>query len=404
MGKEHVESSKSRRLKSCSKPPKPFEFKMSSSRRVKQKDADENNAERKEGAKLKYRRRLITRNVITCRENCCDSQTLVSKATDVKDQSEKKERSVSFKSTSLPLPNLHRLPSPRQLCSTYVTKAATKKHTYGNKKRAGLVGSSQTETASSVLRKTRAGTLVPCFRETNTRNPRNNASTSTGLLSSSQGRILRTNQLVYSASPRDNRTHKRTRHQSSLPSHDSISKLTGVSLDVRGSQKVRNIRASSSSSESSQQTLEDISPSFGLSECDTSWMTSISRVHSSTDFPDEINHGSEGKYEKTERDYSSCKDNSKIRSYIPKNTIENENPETSNGTDITCDPEEPSSENEDAMMTLLLNLSRPARECWEIYQKLRQEGLKVPFKTLNRALLTPTEMRELNELKEAQTT
>ncbi|XP_076315420.1 uncharacterized protein LOC143227955 [Tachypleus tridentatus] len=100
MGKEHVESSKSRRLKSCSKPPKPFEFKMSSSRRVKQKDADENNAERKEGAKLKYRRRLITRNVITCRENCCDSQTLVSKATDVKDQSEK--RTFSFLQVNKP--------------------------------------------------------------------------------------------------------------------------------------------------------------------------------------------------------------------------------------------------------------------------------------------------------------
>ncbi|XP_022258055.1 uncharacterized protein LOC111089580, partial [Limulus polyphemus] len=295
----------------------------------------------------------------------------------------------------------------------------------GNNKRPTPVESGLTETVSSVLRETKSGDSVPRFRETNTRNPKNNVrrlhsllrfklavSTSTGLPTSSQRRLLRTNQFVSSSSSRDyldDRTRKRIRHRSSLPSHDSISNPAGFGFRGIGSSKMKNARSSSLSSVSAPQTLENISHCFGSSECDTSWMASVTRNHSSTDFPNEINDGSEDKYEEVEneesdRDDINCRAFPKTHPHVPKNTVENEVPETANGSDITIAPQEPPSENEDEMMPLYLNLLGPARECWKIHQKLRQEGLKVPFKTLNRALLTPTEMRELNELKEVQTT
>ncbi|XP_022252715.1 uncharacterized protein LOC111088084 [Limulus polyphemus] len=393
--------------------------------------------------KIKHTTRRADRKFCLSEETPCDVETMVSKVAKAESESTKGEFPVSFNSLSTILhsPDLRRPSSPWQLNCSTKTKLTTKSCIQRSKKRATSVESghtNQTKVVNSVLRKMESADSVPRLRNSKSKTGalfrtakdfggyRQDSQTSSGsnFSTSSSNRSLRNIQSrsFVSSHGHQDRFKQKVQRQ---PPESSIRLTDFKSGSIETSKLKKNKNGSStSSSKLINKTSYSLPPIFSQSDCETSWMTSVLIHEPSTDLPsgdqnedEKVEKKQNANFKNIEAEYDQCEnkleteeekfhDNCKTSSRNPTVIVTSSQVDTNQQKskwDNLGSPE-PSNENEDIMSSLLPDLSNHAKECWAVHQKLRQEGLQIPLSTLQRGLLTPTELRELQQTREIHTT
>ncbi|XP_076346788.1 uncharacterized protein LOC143244994 [Tachypleus tridentatus] len=382
--------------------------------------------------KIKHTIRRTDRKFLLKEETPGDVETMVSKVARAESETTKEELPVSFNTMSIALhsPDLRRPSSPWQVnCSTKTT-LTTKPSIQRTKKRATSVESehtNQTKVRDSFLRKVESADSVPrlCYNKSKTGalfkttkdfgGYRQDSQTSSGsnFSTSSSNRSLRNIQSKCFVSSHIHQDCYKQKVQRHLPETSTTPKdFRSRSKETSKLKKNKN-GSSTSSSKLMNKTSYSLPSICNQSDCETSWMTSVLVHEPSTELP----NGNENEEEKVEKkqnvsfknieaEEENVYDNCKTSSGNPT-VIETSSHVASNRQHSKCNnlgSPEHSNENEDIMSSLLPDLSSHAKECWAVHQKLRQEGLQIPLSTLQRGLLTPTELRELQQTKEIHTT